>query len=492
MNYKAVLYILGKIFIILGALMLLPFTIALYYRLNGFPEASYISFLVPIGILLAAGFILTLKKPKSFNIYAKEGFVICGLGWLIMSALGALPFVISGCIPSYIDAFFETASGFTTTGATILSEIHSLPKSILFWRSFTHWIGGMGILSFMIAVVPKARGNSMLIMKAEVPGPSASKVVSKIADSARILYIIYFVITIIEIFVLFVGNRISGDNIRFFDCVVTAFATAGTGGFSVLNDSILGYHSPFTEWVLTIFMFLFGVNFNLYFYLLTKRVRDVFKDEELRGYILINLSAAILITLNISSMYTNISTAIRDSFFSVNSVMSTTGFCTADFNQWPTFSKVILIILMCIGCSAGSTGGGLKVVRFELFIKQMLCDFKQALRPHSVIHVRLNQKTVDKKTMKMLSSYLNIYIITLVVSVFLISLDNFDSTTSFTAVIACLNNIGPGLEVVGPTGNFADFSVLSKIVLIFDMLAGRLELFPILLLFSPYTWKKAK
>lgn len=492
MNYKAVLYILGKILIILGALMLLPLSIAVYYRLNGFPEASYISFIIPIAVFVLPGLLLTSKKPKSFNIYAKEGFVICGAGWIIMSALGALPFVISGCIPNYIDAFFETASGFTTTGSTILTEIHSLPKSILFWRSFTHWIGGMGILSFMIAVVPKAKGNSMSIMRAEVPGPSASKVVSKIADSARILYIIYFVMTIIEILILFFGSKLTGDNIRFFDCVVTSFATAGTGGFSVLNNSILGYHSPFMEWVLIVFMFLFGVNFNLYFFLLTKRIRDIFKDEELRGYIIINLTAVILITLNISSMYDSLSMAVRDSFFSVNSVMSTTGFCTADFNQWPTFSKIILIILMCVGCSAGSTGGGLKVVRLELFIKQMMCDFRQTLRPHSVVNVRQNGKTVDKKIMKGVGSYLNIYIITLVLSIFLISLDNFDSTTTLTAVITCLNNIGPGFGAVGPVGNFADFSVLSKLVLIFDMLAGRLELFPILLLFSPNTWKKTK
>ncbi|MGN1202393.1 MAG: potassium transporter TrkG, partial [Eubacterium sp.] len=264
MNYKAILYVLGKIFIILGALMLLPLSIAVYYRMNGFADTGYKAFIIPIIILILLGTVMTLKKPKSFNIYAREGFVICGIGWIIISALGALPFVISGCIPNYIDAFFETASGFTTTGASILNEIHSLPKSILFWRSFTHWIGGMGILSFMIAVIPRANGNSMFIMKAEVPGPSASKVVSKIADNARILYVIYFVMTIIEILVLYFGSRITGDNIRFFDCVVNSFATAGTGGFSVLNNSILGYNSAFTEWVLIIFMFLFGVNFNLY------------------------------------------------------------------------------------------------------------------------------------------------------------------------------------------------------------------------------------
>lgn len=472
--------------------MLLPLSIAVYYRLHGFPEASYTSFIIPIALLLLLGFALTVKKPKNFNIYAKEGFVICGAGWIIMSALGALPFVISGCIPSFIDAFFETASGFTTTGATVLTEIHSLPKSILFWRSFTHWIGGMGILSFMIAVIPRARGNSMFIMKAEVPGPSASKVVSKIADSARILYVIYFVMTIAEILVLYFGNKITGDNIRFYDCVVTSLATAGTGGFSVLNNSILGYSSPFTEWVLIVFMFLFGVNFNLYFFALTRRIGDVFRDEEFRGYVIINLVSVILIAINISSMYDNLSTAVRDSFFSVNSVMSTTGFCTADFNQWPTFSKIILVILMCVGCSAGSTGGGLKVVRLELLIKQMLCDFKQTLRPRSVVNVRLNGRTVDKKMMRTVSSYLSIYMITLVLSVTIVALDNYDTASSFTAVIACLNNIGPGLGAVGPTGNFAGFSVLSKLVLIFDMLAGRLELFPILLLFSPNTWKKTK
>lgn len=492
MNYKAVLSILGRIFLIVGALMLIPLAIAVYYNLNGFAEASYQSFLIPIAIFVTAGLLLNIKKPKDYNIYAKEGFVICGLGWTIMSAIGALPFLISGAVPSYIDAFFETVSGFTTTGSSVLNEIYSLPKSILFWRSFTHWIGGMGILSFMIAIVPKAKSNSMMIMRAEVPGPSVGKVVSKTANSARILYVIYIAMTILEIAVLFIGTRITGDNMRFFDCVVNAFATAGTGGFSVLNNSIAGYSSPFTEWVLIVFMFLFGVNFNLYFFLLMRKVNTVFKDEELRSYIIINLTAVILITINISTMYDSISTAIRDAFFNVNTVMSTTGFCTADFNQWPTFSKVILVILMCIGCSAGSTGGGLKVVRLNLFVKQMFCDLRCMLRPHAVINVRMNNKTIDKKIMKGINSYLNIYIITAVISVFFVALDNFDSTTTFTAVIACLNNIGPGLNAVGPTENFADFSVLSKLVLIFDMLAGRLELFPILLLFSPNTWKKAK
>lgn len=492
MNLKAIFYFLGKIFLILGALMLLPLLVCIYYKVNGFKEASYSSFVIPILIIFALGIFLTAKKPKNFNIYAKEGFAICGLAWIFISLLGTLPFVISGCIPNFIDAFFETVSGFTTTGASILNEIASLPKSILFWRSFTHWIGGMGILSFMIAILPKAKGNQMYILRAEVPGPTAGKVVSKLSSSTRILYIIYGVLTVLEIAVLFIGSRISGDNIRFFDCVVNAFSTAGTGGFSVLNNSILGYNSPFVEWVIIVFMFLFGVNFNLYYFLITKRISSIFKDEELRGYLIINLTGVALITLNICGQYSSISNAVRDAFFSVNTIMSTSGFCTVDFNQWPSFSKIILVILMCIGCCAGSTGGGFKIIRLELIVKQMYSDLKKLARPHAISKVRINGKTVDSHITKGVSSYINVYIITMIVSVFLVSIDNFDTTTSFTAVISCFNNIGPGLNAVGPVENYYDFSILSKLVLIFDMLAGRLELFPILLLLRPSTWKKAK
>lgn len=492
MNFKTVLYFLGKIYIVLAALMLLPLWVCFYYRMHGFSETEYSSFLIPIFILLVLGLLLTIKKPYNSNLFVKEGFTICGLAWITMSMLGALPFVLSGAIPSYIDALFETASGFSTTGSSILSEIHSLPKSILFWRSFTHWIGGMGLLSFMIAIVPKAQGNHMHIMKAEVPGPTTSKVVSKISSSARILYIIYFVMTVLEMAVLFIGSRIVGDNIRLYDCVVTAFATAGTGGFSVMNNSIAGYNSAFAEWTIIVFMFLFAVNFNMYYFLLTKKFKNVFKDQELRAYMFINITAVILISINIYHLYDNVGLVLRNSFFSVNSIMSTTGFGTADFNTWPTFSKTILLILMCIGGCAGSTGGGMKVVRIQLLFRQLVRDFKQMVRPNSVVSIRMNRRVVDPHILKGLNSYLNVYIITLVVSVFLISLDNFDTTTTFTAVVACINNVGPGLGMVGPTGNFADFSVFSKIVLIFDMLAGRLELFPILLLLSPNTWRRAK
>ncbi|MCD7796972.1 MAG: TrkH family potassium uptake protein [Clostridiales bacterium] len=483
---------MGRIFIILALLLCLPLLVNAYYILNGFYEANPLSFVIPILLLLAVGNALTVKKPKNTDIYSKEGFVICGLAWILMSVFGALPFVISGAIPNYIDAFFETISGFTTTGSSILSEIESLPKSILFWRSFTHWIGGMGILTFMIAVVPRAKGNSMFIMRAEAPGPTLGKVVSKIGSSARILYIIYLAMTLLEILVLFVGTRITGENIRLFDCVVNALSNAGTGGFSVLNDSIKGYNSPFTEWVIIVFMFLYGVNFNLYYYLLIGKPSNVLRDEELRGYMISNLAGVLLITLNIYSMYSSLSTAVRDAFFNVNAVMSTTGFCTADFDKWPTFSKVILLILMCFGASAGSTGGGFKIVRIEFLVKQMIADFKQLVRPNAIVRVRMNGKTVEPRIVKEIKSYLNVYVILLVVSTLLISVDNFDTTTTFTSVVSCLNNIGPALSVTGPTGNYADFSVFSKFVLIFDMLAGRLELFPVLLLINPSTWRKAK
>ncbi len=492
MNYKAVLYYLGKMFLILGALMFLPLLVCIYYKLQSNPEANYSAFLIPIIVLTVIGAAFSLIKPKNVNIFAREGFVICGLAWVLFSAFGSLPFILSGSIPNFVDAFFETASGFTTTGSSILTEIESLPKSILFWRSFTHWIGGMGILSFMLAILPRAKGNALFIMRAEVPGPTTGKVVSKIADSARILYVIYFVMTLAEIFILFFGTRLTGDNMRFYDCVVNSFATAGTGGFSVLNKSIAGYNSSFAEIVITIFMFLFGVNFNLYFFLLMRKFSTVFKDEELRGYIIVNLTGVILIIINILPLYNNVFYAVKDAFFSVNSVMSTTGFCTADFNTWPTFSKGVLLILMCIGCSAGSTGGGLKIIRLELLAKQITRDFKQLLRPNSVVNIRINNKPVDGHILKGVNSYLNAYIITLVVSFLLLTIDNYDIITSLSAVIACFNNIGPGLELVGPVGNFAHFSAFSKIVLIFDMLAGRLELFPMLLLASRSTWRKAK
>lgn len=490
MNYRSVIYVLGKILIVLGTLMVLPLLVGVYYSMQGAAEAPYHSFLIPIAVSLGSGFLLSIKKPKKVSIFAKEGFVICGVGWIVASLIGALPFVISGAIPNFVDAFFETASGLTTTGASILSEIASLPKSILFWRSFTHWIGGMGLLSFMIAIVPKSKGNSMHVMKAEVPGLSASKIVSKISESARILYSIYFALTVLMIFVQFVGGRIVGDNIAFYDCVVNALSTAGTGGFSVLNNSILGYNSTFLEITISVFMFLFGVNFNLYFLILKGKIKSVFMDEEFKTYVFVNIACVALITINISNLYSNIGYALKDSLFTVNAVMSTTGFGTADFNTWPTFSKIILMLIMFVGGCAGSTGGGMKVARIMLYFKQLVKELRQMLYPHEVVLVKMNKRAVDANVVKGINSYFIVYVITLAASTLLVSINGFDTETTFTAVISCFNNIGPGLGAVGPTGNYADFSVLSKLVLVFDMLAGRLELFPMLLLLSPKTWKR--
>lgn len=479
MNYRAVFYVLGKIFIIVGALMLLPITVSLYYS-----ENQTVSFLVPAALLLFLGILLVAKKPKNTGIYTKEGLVICGLSWILMSAFGALPFLISGAVPHYFDAFFETCSGFSTTGATIITEIESLPKSILFWRSFTHWIGGMGILSFMIAIIPKSESHSMFIMKAEVPGPKAGKVVSKIQNSTRILYVIYCSLTVIETLILFFFTKM-----RFFDAVTTAFSTAGTGGFAVKNASILAYNSPTIEWILIVFMFLFGVNFNLYFFILIRRFSSAFKDEEFWTYVSLNLITVVLITLNIAGSYENVADAIRDAAFNVNAIMSTTGFCTVDFNTWNTFSKILLVSLMFVGGSVGSTGGGMKVTRIMLYFKEMHADIKKALNPNSVTKVRMNGNVVEKKVITGINSYLVIYLGILIVSMVIISINGFDTSTTVTSVISCLNNVGPGLEMIGPTGNYADFSILSKIVFCFDMLAGRLELFPILVLFAPRTYK---
>lgn len=480
MNYKAISYVLGKIFMVLGALLFLPLCVSIYYA-----ENQLFSFLIPSLLLIFTGFILTVKKPKNLSIYTKEGLVICGLSWIFISAAGALPFVISKTIPNFISAFFETCSGFTTTGATVLTQIEGLPKSILFWRAFTHWIGGMGILLFMMAIIPKSESHSMFIMKAEVPGPKAGKVVSKIQESARILYIIYIAITLLEIVLLVIFT-----DMRFFDAVTTSFSTAGTGGFANLNDSILGYNSPAAEWIISVFMFLFAANFNLYFFLLIKKFSSAFKNEELWVYIGINISAVVLITCDLMQSYSSFSEALRNAVFNVNSIMSTTGFCTVDYNKWSSFSKTILMILMFVGGCAGSTGGGLKVSRVLIYVKEVFAELRKSIKPRSIVKIKMNGRPVEKEVITGINAYLVIYCLILVVSVFLISINGFDMETSFSAVVACFNNVGPGLSAVGPTGNYADFSIFSKLVLCIDMLAGRLEIFPILILFNPATYKK--
>ncbi len=480
MNFKAVNFVLGKIFMIVGVLFALPLAVALYYS-----EQELKSFLIPAVLMLAIGVALSIKKPQKMQIYTREGLFICGAAWIVMSAFGALPLFISGAIPNYVDAFFEACSGFSTTGATVITEIEILPKSILFWRSFMHWIGGMGILSFMIAVLPKGEEHTMYVMKAEVPGPKAGKVVSKIQNSARILYLIYIFITLFEAFILFVFTKM-----RLYDAVTTALSTAGTGGFSVLNDSILGYHSAKVEWIIIVFMFLFGTNFNLYFLLLVRKFKLVLKDEEFWIYVLMNIGAIALITVNILPIYGNLSDSIRNATFNVNAIMSTTGFCTVDFNTWNTFSKCILLGMMFVGGCVGSTGGGIKVTRIMLYFKQTLAQIRKTLRPRSVTKIRMNKNVVDEEIVHGVNTYLVVFCVLLIGSTLLISINGFDFSTTLSSVISCLNNVGPGLEMVGPTGNYADFSIFSKLVFCFDMLAGRLELFPILILFNPNTYKK--
>ena len=480
MNFKAVNYVLGKIFMIVGILIALPIAVAFYYD-----EQQLLSFVIPSVLMLVFGLLLTIKKPQKMQIYTREGLFICGAAWIIMSAFGALPLFISGAIPNYIDAFFEACSGFSTTGATVLSSIEVLPKSILLWRSFMHWIGGMGILSFMIAVLPKGEGHSMYVMKAEVPGPKAGKVVSKIQNSARILYLIYIFLTVSEALILFFFTKM-----RLYDAVATALSTAGTGGFSVLDNSILGYSSAKVEWIIIVFMFLFGTNFNLYYLMLVRKFSLVFKDEEFWVYVLMNLGAVALITINILPIYGNLSDSVRNAAFNVNAIMSTTGFCTVDFNTWNMFSKCILVGMMFVGGCVGSTGGGIKVTRIVLYFKQTLAQIRKTLRPRSITKIRMNKNVVDDEIISGVNTYLVVFCVLLIASSLLISINGFDFATTITSVISCLNNVGPGLEMIGPTGNYAEFSILSKLVFCFDMLAGRLELFPILILFNPNTYKK--
>ena len=481
MNYRAVINILGKIMFLEGALMTLPLIVAIIYG----ETSTYISFVIPICILLGIGLIFGLKKPKNTMLLAKEGLVICGLAWILMSLFGCLPFVISGMIPNYLDAFFETVSGFTTTGSTVMTKIEGNPLGLLFWRSFTHWIGGMGVLTFLMAVVPQGDGQSMHLMRTEVPGPKAGKIVSKMTDAVRILYVLYFVLTVAEIvFLMFSG-------IGFYNSVVTSLATAGTGGFSVKDASIAGYNSTYVEYVVATFMMLFGVNFNLYFFLIMRKFGAVFKDEELRAYICVIASSVVLIAINLlTTSQIAFEKAFRDSFFTVTSIISTTGFVTADFEQWSVFAKIILVLLMFVGSMAGSTGGGIKISRIVIYFKQMINDLKQMIRPRQVMSVRMNKKSVDNSVLKGINTYLVIYVFIIITSVLLVSIEGESLVTTFTSVVACFNNIGPGMEDVGATANFAHMSVLSKIVLSFDMLAGRLEIFPMMILFIPSLWKK--
>lgn len=478
MNYRIIAYIVGWVFNLQAIFMVLPILTAVIYG-----EKDIFAFFAAIVVCLVLGLPLTRKKPSNKVFYIKDGCVAVALSWIVLSITGAIPFVLSGAIPHPIDAIFETVSGFTTTGASILAEVESLPKSILFWRSFTHWIGGMGVLVFLLSLLPLAGGYHMNLMRAESPGPSVSKLVPKVQSTAKILYSIYLGMTVLQIIFLLLGG------IPLFDTLCITFGSAGTGGFGIKNDS-LGSYSTYCQVVTTIFIILFGVNFSAYYLILTKKFKAAFHIEEIRYYFGIILAAIILIAINTRHIFSGFAQAFQQSAFQVGSIITTTGYSTTDFNQWPALSKTILVLLMFIGACAGSTGGGIKVSRIVLLLKAARKEFQLYLHPNAVKKIKMDQKTVSHETLRSTNIFLSVYLIIFCGSILLISLDNFDLITNFTAVAATLNNIGPGLEIVGPMGNFSSFSYLSKSVLIFDMLAGRLEIFPLLLLFFKNTWKK--
>ncbi|MBQ4426440.1 MAG: TrkH family potassium uptake protein [Oscillospiraceae bacterium] len=477
MNRRMIFYILGVVLLIEAALMVIPVAAGLIYH-----EKSVVWFLVAMAVSLVCGALLRLLKPKDTVFYLKEGCIATAMSWLCMSLIGALPFTLSGQIPSYVDALFETVSGFTTTGASILTDVEALDRCMLLWRSFTHWIGGMGILVFLLAIISMSGGSNMNLMRAESPGPSVGKLVPKVRRTASILYRIYIALTAI-MFVILVIFRMP-----VFDALCTAFGTAGTGGFGIKADSMASY-SPSLQWIITIFMILFGVNFNFYYFLLFKKWRQALKMEEVRWYFIIILFAVTMITGNILRLGGGAVKSIRDAAFQVASIITTTGFATVDFDLWPNFSRTLLVIIMFIGACAGSTGGGIKVSRFIAVVKAVGNELYFYVHPKSVRQTRLEGKTLDSDTMRSISGYFILFLLVFVASVCLVSLDNRDLTTNFTAVAATLNNIGPGLNLVGPTQNFSLFSDFSKFVLMFDMLAGRLELYPMILLFYPAVWK---
>ncbi len=479
MNYAVVFRLLGYILMIEGALLLLPAATSLLYG-----EWMVLGvFLLTAAVSAAIGFVLKGIKPRSKVFYMREGFAATALSWIVISVVGAVPFVLTGCIPNPVDALFETVSGFTTTGASILPGVEDLPKGILLWRSFTHWIGGMGVLVFLLSLLPLTGGSHVNLMKAESPGPQVDKLVPKVQSTAKILYGIYLALTVLELVFLLVGGM------PLFESLLTAFGTAGTGGFGFKNDSF-GSFSPYIQWVVTIFMILFGVNFNAYFLLLMRKFHRAAASEEVRGYFAIIAAAVAVITANIYSIYNSFGEALRQAAFQVGSIITTTGFSSCDFDQWPTLSKEILVVLMFVGACAGSTGGGIKVSRLLILGKTLGKELKQALHPQVVAPVRMDGKLLNHETIRTTNVFMAAYIFIFVASFLLISLNGYDMVTNFTSVAATLNNIGPGLNQVGPMMNFGGYSNPAKLVLIFDMLAGRLEIFPMLVLFMPDTWRK--
>lgn len=481
MNLKMVFRVIGRILSVEAVLLLLPLAVSLIYR----ETAGAAAFAITAILSLAVGLLLTVVfRTKNQTIYAKEGFAIVALVWICMSAIGALPFVISREIPSYVDAFFETVSGFTTTGASILDNVEAMSHGMLFWRSFTHWVGGMGVLVFVMAIIPNISDRSIHIMRAEVPGPVKGKLVPKLKDTAKILYCIYIGITLTEVVLLLFGGM------NLYESLVYAFGTAGTGGFGIKADSV-GSYSPYIQWVIAIFMLLFGVNFNLYYLILIKKLKSAFSSTEMWTYFGIVAVASALIFTNTRHMFSGLEEALRQSVFQVASILTTTGFATTDFNLWPTFSKTVILILMFCGGCAGSTAGGLKVSRVLLLFKIMGRELKRMLHPRSVKTIKLEGKAVDESTLSACCTYFSLYMACLIGIFLLLGFDSFGNIeTNFSAAAACFNNIGPGLDKIGPVFSYSGFSDLSTVILSFAMLLGRLEIIPLMLLFSASTWKK--
>lgn len=482
MNRRMIINAVGLVLRVEAALLLLPAVVGVIYG----ERQTWLAFLLSAAISLVLGMLPKLFiKPRNHVIYAKEGFIIVAFTWIMLSLVGAVPLVLSGAVTSYVDAFFEIVSGFTTTGASVIPDVEALTHGVLFWRSFTHWVGGMGIIVFVMAILPNVSERPIHILRAEMPGPTVGKLVPRIKDTALILYIIYIAMTLLETLLLLFGDM------SFFESLLHAFGTAGTGGFGLKRDSIASY-SPYIQWVITAFMILFGINFNLYYLMLLRKFKAAFSSSELWYFFGIVLSATALIAWNIRHLFGGIEETVRTAAFQVASVISTTGYATADFNLWPNLSKNILFILMFIGGCAGSTAGGIKVSRIVLLFKLISNEVKRMLHPRSVSSLRFEGKTVDGHTRKGVSNYFLIYFVCLLAIFLALSFEPFDFETNFTAAVTCFNNVGPGFGAVGPTGGFGDYSAFAKVVLSFAMLLGRLEIFPIIIALAPVSWARNK
>jgi len=481
MNYRMIARLLALILRIVAVLMVPALIISVVLN----EAEAAVAFGLTIGLMLLLSFLQWFVKPRKLPMYAREGFAVVSLAWILVSILGALPFYFSGSIPSFVDCLFETVSGFTTTGASILTDVEALPKGLLYWRSFTHWIGGMGVLVFLLAIAPLASGDSIFIMRAESPGPQVNKLVPRTRQSARILYEIYIAMTILQLALLLIGGMPP------LDAVTITFGTAGTGGFAIRNDSMVSY-TPYIQWVVTIFMALFGVNFGLYYLLLMRSFRKVVRNEEFRLYAGILLVSTAIVTVFIMKDYTGLQDSVRHAAFQVSSIMTTTGYATADFDKWPETCRALLILLMIIGASAGSTGGGVKCSRLIILFKSMKQELKKILHPNTVSSIRMDGEVVPSETVRLVYVFFGLYGVISLISILLVTLDGFSLETSVSAVMATINNIGPGLALVGPMGNYSQLSNSSKVVLTLDMLIGRLEIFPLLVLCFPSIWKRSR